>query len=91
MENQQITVHGRVQGVGFRAATKQIADQIGVNGWVRNQPDGSVLIEVEGEHEQMNEFIKQVDQGPTPFSKVEALDIKDNREINYHRKFKVVH
>ena len=91
MENQQITVHGRVQGVGFRAATKQIADQIGVSGWVKNQPDGTVLIEAEGEHEKMKEFIKHVDQGPTPFSKVEALDIKNNSEISHHKKFKVVH
>ncbi|SFJ98529.1 acylphosphatase [Halobacillus dabanensis] len=91
MENRQITVHGRVQGVGFRAATKQIADQIGVNGWVKNQPDGTVLIEAEGKHEKMDEFIKQIDHGPTPFSKVEALDIEDNREMNHHKKFKVVH
>ncbi|MBX0356297.1 acylphosphatase [Halobacillus sp. Nhm2S1] len=90
MENNQITVHGRVQGVGFRAATKQIAEQIGVTGWVKNQPDGTVLIEAEGEHGKLQKFIKKIDEGPTPFSKVEALDVKNKSEMNNYKKFKVV-
>ncbi|WLR46817.1 acylphosphatase [Halobacillus litoralis] len=90
MENNQITVHGRVQGVGFRAATKQIAEQIGISGWVKNQPDGTVLIEAEGEHGKLQQFIKEIDEGPTPFSKVEALDVKNKDKINNYKKFKVV-
>ncbi|CDQ19578.1 acylphosphatase [Halobacillus karajensis] len=90
MENNQITVHGRVQGVGFRAATKQIAEEIGVAGWVKNQPDGTVLIEVEGKHEQVKQFIKKIQEGPTPYSKVNALDITNNKSMNDHEKFKVL-
>lgn len=91
MENNQITVHGRVQGVGFRAATKQVADEIGICGWVKNQPDGTVLIEAEGKHDQLRQFIEKIDQGPTPFSKVEALDIESKEEKSEYKKFKVVH
>ncbi len=40
----RIKVTGRVQGVFFRASTKEKAEELGINGWVRNEPDGSVLI-----------------------------------------------
>lgn len=40
---------GRVQGVGFRATARHVAAGFAVTGWVRNQPDGSVLLEVQGE------------------------------------------
>ena len=45
----EVRVNGRVQGVWFRQSTKQIAEQYGVNGWVRNCPDGSVEVVIEGE------------------------------------------
>lgn len=43
------TVHGRVQGVGFREATVRRAGKLGVLGWVRNEPDGTVRVHAEGE------------------------------------------
>ncbi|MYL38078.1 acylphosphatase [Halobacillus litoralis] len=91
MENNRLLVHGRVQGVGFRAAAKQMAEQIGVTGWVKNQPDGTVLIEAEADTTQLKQFIEQINQGPTPFSHVEALDVTTNDEIQGYSKFKVVH
>ncbi|HNU41845.1 MAG TPA: acylphosphatase, partial [Cyclobacteriaceae bacterium] len=42
-----ILVTGTVQGVYYRASTKQKADELGIKGFVRNQPDGSVYIEAE--------------------------------------------
>lgn len=39
-----ITVYGRVQGVFYRASTQQQARQLGLNGWVRNRPDGTVQV-----------------------------------------------
>jgi acylphosphatase len=44
----RVIVHGRVQGVFFRAATRARARQLGVHGWVRNRPDGSVEAAFEG-------------------------------------------
>jgi acylphosphatase len=48
MERRQIVFTGRVQGVGFRATARAVARRHEVSGWVRNQSDGSVLMEVQG-------------------------------------------
>ena len=49
MQRLGIVYQGRVQGVGFRATTREIARRHSVSGWVRNEPDGSVRLEVQGE------------------------------------------
>jgi len=48
MIRQRITFAGRVQGVGFRATARRIAASHEVTGWVRNESDGTVLLEVQG-------------------------------------------
>lgn len=48
MERRQIVFFGRVQGVGFRATTRDTARRHPVTGWVRNEPDGSVLAHIQG-------------------------------------------
>ena len=48
MKRLTIQVIGEVQGVFYRATSKAVADQLGVKGYVMNQPDGSVYIEAEG-------------------------------------------
>lgn len=48
MINIQLTITGRVQGVGFRWGTLQIARQLGLYGFVRNQADGTVYVEAQG-------------------------------------------
>lgn len=48
-ERREIVFRGRVQGVGFRATTRGICRRHGLTGWVRNEPDGSVLAQVQGE------------------------------------------
>ena len=60
----QINVIGKVQGVGFRFYTHKKANELGVNGFVRNMRDGSVYIEVEGLEEKIDEFIIWLDKGP---------------------------
>jgi len=44
----RIVFHGRVQGVGFRYTARHLAQSIGLSGWVRNEHDGTVLMEVQG-------------------------------------------
>ncbi|MCJ7560187.1 acylphosphatase [Candidatus Bathyarchaeota archaeon] len=59
-----VFVSGRVQGVFFRSRTKQRADSLGVKGWVRNLPDGSVEAVFEGEEEAVNALIDFCRRGP---------------------------
>ena len=47
-----------MQGVWFRASTSDEARRLGLRGFVRNEPDGSVYAEVEGEENEINEFVK---------------------------------
>lgn len=51
---------GRVQGVGFRATTRELADNAGLTGWVRNEPDGSVLMEVQGDREHIETLLDNI-------------------------------
>lgn len=64
IKNSKIRVRGEVQGVGFRAATKRMAIALGINGNIRNEADGSVLIEAEGDEGKMEEFISWCHKGP---------------------------
>ena len=60
----EITVRGRVQGVGFRFSARNMAQLLGIKGFVRNQEDGSVYIEAEGVENQLNQFIYWCHTGP---------------------------
>ena len=57
-----IIVHGRVQGVWFRAGTKEKADELGLLGWVKNRPEGTVEIHAEGEKPQLEKIYCMVPQ-----------------------------
>lgn len=57
-------ITGRVQGVGFRNFTQRKARQLGVDGWVRNEPDGSVRFEAEGDEEALENLVSAVHTGP---------------------------
>ncbi len=59
-----LIIHGRVQGVGFRYFVRQKADLLNIAGFVRNQHDGSVYIEAEGDSGQLEIFISVCKQGP---------------------------
>ena len=69
-------VHGHVQGVGFRYATVRNAQRFGLNGWVRNNVDGSVEILAEGSPESIARIEKWLKKGPTG-SYVTRLDSFD--------------
>jgi acylphosphatase len=59
------TVTGRVQGVGYRYFTREQAVQLGVRGWVRNLPDGSVEFHAEGDDGPVDELLRRLKSGPT--------------------------
>ena len=64
-----------MQGVFFRAWTKEQADALGVGGWVRNSPDGSVEAHLAGEEQAVEQMIERLRHGP-PQARVERLDIE---------------
>lgn len=71
-----IKVSGEVQGVFFRASTKEIADALEITGLVRNEPDGSVYIEAEGEEEKLKRFDQWCRKGP-PRAQVVSCEVNE--------------
>lgn len=71
-----VAVEGRVQGVGFRWATRSQARLAGVTGFVRNEEDGSVCIEAEGPSEAIERFLAWCRHGP-PSAQVDQLRVED--------------
>lgn len=61
----KIHIHGRVQGVFFRSSAKEEALSLGLTGFARNEDDGSVYVEVEGDEEAINKFVEWCRKGPT--------------------------
>lgn len=72
----RVLVKGRVQGVFFRGSTEDEARSRGVDGWVRNLPDGSVEAVFEGPPAAVEALIGFCRQGPR-FSRVEALEVAE--------------
>ena len=68
-----ITVHGRVQGVGFRYFTAHAARRLELSGWVRNCSDGSVEMEVQGPPETLEVFRNEINEGPPVPARVAEL------------------
>jgi acylphosphatase len=72
----RLVVRGRVQGVGFRHHICQAAQGAGVQGWVRNQPDGSVEAWLEGEAQTVERVDTAVRRGPMG-ARVESVDVSE--------------
>jgi acylphosphatase len=70
-----VTVTGRVQGVAFRAYAEREAARLGVAGWVRNEPDGSVAGHFEGEDHAVDALVGWCREGPR-LADVERVDVR---------------
>lgn len=66
----RIIFRGRVQGVGFRYTAKYLAQSLGLTGWVRNEYDGTVLLEIQGSEYMINKLL---------------MGLNHNQFITYHR------
>lgn len=64
MTARQYFFSGRVQGVGFRYATKRLATGFEVTGWVQNLSDGRVELQIMGEEEELDDFIAELHDSP---------------------------
>lgn len=81
MINYHLTVNGRVQGVGFRWSTYQIAKELGVAGYVQNLMDGNVYIVVQGSHSAVRKFVNAVRAGVNKYARVDNVQIKPGNLI----------
>ena len=68
-----VTVHGMVQGVGFRWSAAQQAQRLGVTGWVRNEADGTVAGHFEGTADAVDALVAWCREGPA-YARVERVD-----------------
>jgi acylphosphatase len=64
-ENKRLhaTVHGRVQGVGFRYFVMECANRLDLNGWVRNRFNGTVELVAEGPQDRLDNLIQDLERG----------------------------
>ncbi len=69
---QQLRFRGRVQGVGFRFTAQYTAEQLGLTGWVYNDYDGSVLMEIQGRPESIKKMIERLDSDR--FIRIETIE-----------------
>lgn len=84
-----LRIHGRVQGVWFRESARRKAEQLGVRGVARNEPDGTVTIEAEAaDPATLTEFVKWCHQGP-PLARVDKVEQTTVEPRGYTR-FEVV-
>ena len=77
-----IKVIGKVQGVFFRALTKEKADELGITGFVRNEPDGCVYIEAEADEKILQQFMDWCRQGP-PRARVEKMEVSEGERKSF--------
>ena len=84
-----LVVRGRVQGVFFRASTQREAKRLGLAGWVRNRPDGTVELLAEGEEETLKELVAWSHHGPTS-ARVEHVDVRFRSYVGELSDFRIV-
>jgi len=76
MKRAHIFVSGRVQGVFYRAETKNNASRLNLTGWVRNLPDGRVEAVIEGKEDNVNALINWCSKGPG-FASVTETEVRE--------------
>lgn len=77
---------GQVQGVGYRASVHRRISRLNVTGYVRNMPDGTVELDIQGAEKDVDEALVIASEG-SPFSSVEALDVSEASLRDGYREF----
>lgn len=83
-----VFISGRVQGVFFRAYTRDKAGELGLSGWVRNLRDGRVEAVFEGDKDRVEEMIKWCHQG-SPYARVENVEVHWEEPLGESSSFEV--
>ncbi|OYT40574.1 MAG: acylphosphatase [Candidatus Altiarchaeales archaeon ex4484_43] len=83
-----VYISGRVQGVFFRSNTRNMAEKLGLTGWVRNLPDGRVEAVFEGEESSVKEVIDWCHRGPS-YASVSDVEVKFRRATGEFDRFEI--
>jgi acylphosphatase len=86
----QVLIEGRVQGVFFRASTRDEARALGLTGWVRNLPDGRVAALFEGDKRLVERMLAWCRQGP-PYSYVDHVEEEWQPALGDMTDFRIVY
>lgn len=70
----RVVIHGNVQGVFFRSSTRDLAREHGVEGWVRNDPEGTVTAHLEGPADGIQQIVSWMRSGGPPRARVHDVD-----------------
>ncbi|MEX2145311.1 MAG: acylphosphatase [Candidatus Spechtbacterales bacterium] len=89
MEHLNIRVTGRVQGVFYRHSARKKAEELGIFGFARNEPDGSVYMEAEGSQNALAGFVEWAKRGPM-LARVDNIKTEEGKLKNFSD-FKIEH
>jgi acylphosphatase len=79
----EVVFHGRVQGVGFRMTARNIARQEGLVGWVRNEPDGTVRMVAQGDHDRVGRLLSRLkEQMVSNIRRADVTEHNDKDDLN---------
>ena len=83
----RVRIKGIVHGVSFRSSMAQVASDLGVRGWVKNNPDGSVEAFLEGDERNVRRVVDWARLGP-PRARVDRVEVEPTAPRN-HRDFRI--
>ncbi len=84
----KLNFRGRVQGVGFRYKAKYLAQSLGITGWVRNEMDGTVTLEIQGRPQLVDKLLYSLNHDS--FIEIDWVDGKDLPLEEDEKSFKVL-
>ena len=84
----KIKITGQVQGVFFRFAAKELADEMGLKGWARNEPENNVSVTIQGPPEFVDDFLKWCHQGPS-HARVDHVEVVEEPDAEIYENFEI--
>ncbi|MFH1378748.1 MAG: acylphosphatase [bacterium] len=88
MKRYYIVFRGNVQGVGFRFFAQKEAQKLNLFGWIRNRPDGTVDMEIDGTETLLMNYINEL-KTKHPWANVSSADIKEKSISNPYNEFQI--
>lgn len=88
MQTKKALIKGKVQGVGFRASTKRVADKLGVKGYAKNLADGRVEVVMQASEKKIQKMLSFLEKGPV-IARVEGVEVMDAKEQD-HKAFRTM-